>query len=129
MKWNFLPTPFRRESDQGSDRQKPSVENPSPAAQDASSDAAQEDAIFIARRPIFDATEKITAFQLFIRPNAVLPEASPATPRQGARLIVDTLNTFGVSTVLGERLGWIKLPAEALQSDLVQLLPSAHFVL
>lgn len=129
MKWNFLPTAFRRESVSGSGMQKLSMEISSPVAQNTPSVAAREDAIFIARQAILDVTEKVTAFQLFIRPDAVLPEVSPTTPDQSARLIVDTLNTFGVSTVLGERLGWIKLPASALQSDLVQLLPSAQFVL
>jgi EAL and modified HD-GYP domain-containing signal transduction protein len=129
MKWNFLPTAFRRVADTECAGQNHSTEISTPATQNLSSHTTHEDAIFIARQAIFDATEKVSAFQLFIRPDASLPETSPTTPDQSARLIVDTLNTFGVPTVLGERLGWIKLPASALQSDLVQLLPSAHFVL
>jgi len=129
MKWNILSTAFRRESVTGSDGQIHSMEIPAPIAQSTSIETTHEDAIFIARQAIFDATEKVTAFQLFVRPSPALPESSPVTADQSARLVVDTLNTFGVSTVLGERLGWIKLPASALQSDLVQLLPSAQFVL
>lgn len=129
MRWNILSTAFRRESDLGSDGQNHSMVMPLSDEKPACNTSSHEDAIFIARQPIFDATEKVNAFQISLRPSPALPETAPTSADQSARLIVNTLNTFGVATVLGDRLGWITLPRSALQSDLLQLLPRAHFVL
>lgn len=131
MKWDLIPSVFRRETIADSPlahQRKQSSDSFAPAVTTAPAPADQE-AIFIARQAIFDATEKVCAYQLFIRQAGSLPEAPPATADQCARLIVDTLNTFGAQTILGNRLGLICLPERVLHSDMVELLPRANFVL
>lgn len=126
MTWNFVPRPFRREPSPASTP----TPHPTPAKRtDFAAPPESHDAVFIARQPIFDASEKVVGYQLLMRNHALAPQTQPQTPEQSARLIVDTLNTFGVSTAVGERLAFIHLPAAALASDLVELLPKKNFVL
>jgi len=90
---------------------------------------SRQDTLFLSRQPIFDATEKVRAYQLLLRKSGIAPEAPPDTAEQSARLIVDTLNTFGVQAALGDRLAFITLPEQSLHSDIVTLLPKSSFVL
>ena len=133
MIWDLFSSAFRRDLDADkafpmSPKEQSAAEAPV-ASPDTDLSAFNQDAIFIARQSIFDATEKVWAYQLLVRPTGILPEAAPATSEQSARLIVDTLNTFGAHTVLGNRLGLISLPGDALLSDIVELLPCSNFIL
>ncbi len=133
MKWGLIPAAFQRESKTDITLQALAIPNESmhePAHEPvAPNTSAHQDTIFIARQPIFDASEKVCAYQLLVRPSGTLPESPPLTAEQSARLIINTLNTLGVHTVLGSRLGLISLPEGALQSDVVSLLPCASFIL
>ena len=130
MTWNFIPRPFRRAKDSSaakaqfgtSPRMSSDVHIDTPIT-------SRQDPLFLSRQPIFDATEKVRAYQLLVRKSGVAPEAPPDTAEQSARLIVDTLNTFGVQAALGDRFAFISLPEQSLHSDIVTLLPKSSFVL
>ena len=131
MSWNFVPRPFRHEPSPAPTPSAP-PSRPTPqtkAPTDYAAPPESNDAIFIARQAVFDACEKVVGYQLLVRTHTLAPETEAKTPEQSARLIVDTLNTFGVSTAVGDRLAFISLPNEVLASDLVELLPKANFVL
>ena len=130
MTWNFIPRPFRREKD--SSAAKAQFGPASRRSSDVHIDTpipARQDTLFLSRQPIFDATEKVRAYQLLVRKSGIAPEVAPDTAEQSARLIVDTLNTFGVQAALGDRLAFITLPEQSLHSDIVTLLPKSSFVL
>ncbi len=91
--------------------------------------STRADTLFLSRQAIFDATEKVRAYQLLVRKSSMAVEAVPNTVAQSARLVVDTLNTFGVHAALGERLAFVRLPEQSLHSDIVTLLPKSNFVL
>lgn len=130
MTWNFIPRPFRREKIAAA--AKAQFAPTSHASSDVHIDTpiqSRHDTLFLSRQPIFDATEKVRAYQLLVRKSGIAPEAPPDTAEQSARLVVDTLNTFGVQAALGDRLAFINLPGQSLNSDIVNLLPKSSFVL
>ena len=129
MNWGLITTAFQRAPDTDDARQALAITDEPMQEKVAPLAPAHQDTIFIARQPIFDATEKICAYQLLIRPSGSLPEAPPLSANESARLIVNTLNTLGAHTVLGSHSGLISLPAGALHSDIVSLLPCSSFIL
>lgn len=104
-----------------------------PAEADASTTGsartAAEDVVFIARQPIFEATERVVGYELLFRPSGLLPEKAPNSIGEGANLLVNALNRFGVAQALGEKTGFLQLGADTLASDLIELLPKERFVL
>ena len=130
MTWNFtLRSFFHREKGSAhATHAKPAV-SPHAISPSASLTQAAQDTLFISRQPIFDAAEKVCAYQLLVRKSGIAPEAPPQTAEESARLIVTTLNTFGVQAALGNHLAFISLPEHALDSDIVTLLPKTSFVL
>lgn len=131
MSWNFIPRPFRRESEVSDSTSASASATPHAAAtaNDSSVVETRPNTLFLSRQAIFDATEKVRAFQLLIRESGFLPEAAPACGESAARLIVNTLNTFGAAEAMGDRLAWVSLPAQSLDSDIVELLPKTKFIL
>ena len=131
MSWNFIPRPFRRDT--------PTVSATPIAAQskipagvtanDTAITKVRNDTLFLSRQAIFDATEKVRAFQLLVRKTGLTPEAAPDSAESAARLIVTTLNIFGAAEALGDRLGWISMPDQSLNSDIVDMLPKPRFIL
>lgn len=123
MSWNFIPRAFRQSGD------KPlAVE--APHAQDrVLAPVATHAPTFISRQPIFDAQQKIQAYQLLIRDNPIASEAAAQNPTQSAQLILDTLNNFGLVTVVGDRQAFVAAPDGTLESDLIELIPKERFVL
>ncbi|MBT9612257.1 MAG: HDOD domain-containing protein [Burkholderiales bacterium] len=133
MSWNIIPRPFRRESDTPTSTGDKSAPTPTPHAAATANDStiavARQDNLFLARQAIFDTTEKVRAFQLLVRKSGLIPEAAPETAVSNARLIVNTLNTFGVAEAMGDRLAWVTFPQQSLDSDIVELLPRDKFIL
>lgn len=85
--------------------------------------------VFIARQPIFDASERVTGYELLFRASGLVPERTPRSIGEGANLLVNTLNRFGVAHALGDKSGYLQLDADTLASDLIELLPRERFVL
>ena len=131
MSWNFITRPFRRDADAASAT--PMVAEPKIHAGFTANDSAitvtRNDTLFLSRQAIFDATEKVRAFQLLVRKTGLTPEVAPDSAESAARLIVTTLNTFGVAEALGDRLAWVSMPDQSLNSDIVDLLPKPRFIL
>lgn len=131
MSWNFIPRPFRREADAPSSTNVEATLTPHAGctANDSAITEARQSTLFLARQAICDATEKVRAFQLLVRKTGLTPEAAPESAESAARLIVNTLNTFGVAEAMGDKLAWVTLPDQSLDSDIVELLPKAKFIL
>lgn len=131
MSWNFIPRPFRREADASASTNAEAIATPHAAssANDSAITEARQDTLFLARQAIFDATEKVRAFQLLVRKTGLTPEAAPETAESAAKLIVNTLNTFGAAEAMGDRLAWVSLPNQSLDSDIIELLPKTKFIL
>ena len=131
MTWNFITRPFRRDADTTSAT--PMVAEPKIHAGFTANDSAitvtRNDTLFLSRQAIFDATKKVRAFQLLVRKTGLTPEVAPDSAESAARLIVTTLNTFGVAEALGDRLAWVSMPDQSLNSDIVDLLPKPRFIL
>ena len=131
MSWNFITRPFRRDADAASAT--PMVAEPKIHAGFTANDSAitvtRNDTLFLSRQAIFDATKKVRAFQLLVRKTGLTPEVAPDSAESAARLIVTTLNTFGVAEALGDRLAWVSMPDQSLNSDIVDLLPKPRFIL
>ena len=126
MHWALIPSAFRHAADSDSHQPAQALANEPIRAHDTT---VIQDTLFIPRQSICDATETVCAYQLLIRQAGTLEASPPLTAEQSAHLIVNTLNTMGVHTALGNRLGWINLPDRVLHSDLVNLLPYANFIL
>ena len=129
MMLNFMLHPFRRESDAMQAANIQAAKSPRAVSSHTPLTQSSQDTLFISRQPIFDATEKVCAYQLLIRQSEIVPKASPETSEEIASLLVNTLNTFGAQAALGDHLAFISLPGNTLNSDIVTLLPKANFVL
>jgi EAL and modified HD-GYP domain-containing signal transduction protein len=90
---------------------------------------APEDTVFIARQPIFDASERVTGYELLFRSSGLTPERTPASIGEAANLLMNVLSRFGVAQALGDRKGFLQLGADVLASDLIELVPQERFVL
>ncbi len=130
MTWTIVPRPFRREPDSASqDAHASQIKTVASPLSDHAAPLESNDAIFIGRQAVFDANEKVSAYQLLIRSHLLAPQAPPQTVDQNARLVVDILNTFGVATAVRDRLAFVSFPQNSLASDIVAFLPKDNFVL
>ena len=88
------------------------------------------DRIFVSRQPVFDATEKITGYQLLLTESPTAGEArAPASVPASARLIVNVFDNFGLNQVLGDHIAFIPVSNDSLASDFLDLLPPEKVVL
>ncbi|MBX9928203.1 MAG: HDOD domain-containing protein [Gemmatimonadaceae bacterium] len=78
--------------------------------------------VFLARRPIFDAQERLVAFELAHHHAA--PEAA-----EDARALVQQLLQIGVGEVTDGRPAWIHASRALLLDDAIRLLPKEQVVL
>lgn len=91
-------------------------------------EAAQSEQVFIARAPVYDASERVVGYQLLVR-TPPAPARPPASPEEDAALLADVLNRFGVAQALGERLGFLRLARPLQNLGMLELLPQERFVL
>lgn len=127
MEWNFFQKASRAKHDADSEAGSATA-LASAASMDGIATIA-ENQIFIARQPIMDHTEKVRGFELMIRASALEAEAPPGTPQGTTRLLLDTLNNFGIAAAIGDRFAFVTTPPAVLESSVLDLLPSRHFVL
>lgn len=89
-----------------------------------------QDHAFIGRQPILDKKQNIIAYELLFRNSA---EAITAVIEDDlkacARVLVNTLNDMGAQWLLGDKLAFINVNLEMLNSDLLELLPPKRTVL
>ena len=86
--------------------------------------------ICLGRQPILDREQRIVAYELLFRSScghnaAVITDHFAAT----AEVVVRAFAEFGLSSVLGDCLGYINVDERFLSSDLVELLPHERVVL
>lgn len=102
----------------------------SPQTQRVTPDSqADRGLIYIARQPVFDATEKVVAYQFLIRESGMLPETTPDSIKNSATLITNAFNYFGLHKLLGDKQAFIPVSADTLMSDFLDLLPKENVVL
>lgn len=123
MPWTFPPRPPERPGTAAPPQSDPS------AGDATGSGREQPRTVFLAREPVFDATERVVGYELLVRPGGMVPPAPPRDPDEEISLLVDTLTRFGVEQALGDKMGFLRLGLPALFSDLVELIPRQRFVL
>ena len=128
MAWKFFASHNKGES-HGPSMSDSSTGKEARTVLGGSASPVAEDTVFIARRPIFDATERVIGFELLFRQSGLVPEKVPESVGEGAALLINTLNRFGVTRALGDKVGFLRLGEGTLGSDLVELLPKERFVL
>jgi len=88
------------------------------------------DKVYLATQAILDREEKIVAYELLFR--------SPASDKTSqvfdnvqatSRVLVNTLNTIGIETLLGNKTGFINLNEEMLHDEVIGILPCDKFML
>lgn len=129
MSWNFILRPFLRREASPAPSEAQALPRAAATANDSIISVVRNDTQFLARQAIFDATQKVRAYQLLMRASGLAPTHAPQTAASAAQLIVNTLNTFGVAEAVGDRLAWVALPEQSLDSDIVELLPKTKFIL
>ena len=128
MPWKLIPSVFHDSQKSNAHVAGPTHQESGTPAQNSGRSGADE-TVFIARQPVFDATERVVGYELLFRPSGLLPERVAGSISDGANLLVNTLNRFGVAQALGEKTGFLRLDKDTLSSDLIELLPKERFVL
>jgi c-di-GMP phosphodiesterase len=85
--------------------------------------------IFIGRQPIFDKNGKCVAYELLYRntresSEAVFSDGANAT----ARVIVNLIHNIGLSSILGNKVGYVNIDERIILSDVFLSLPKSKFV-
>jgi c-di-GMP phosphodiesterase len=88
-----------------------------------------ESDIFIGRQPIFDKDGKCIAYELLYRStyeasDAVFSSNAKAT----ARVIINLIHNIGLSSIIGNKTGYINVDDQIILSDVFLSLPKSKFV-
>lgn len=88
-----------------------------------------ESDIFIGRQPIFDKEGKCVSYELLYRgtlesSEAVFSDNANAT----ARVIVNLIHNIGLSSIIGNKIGYINIDESIILSDVFLSLPKSKFV-
>ena len=85
---------------------------------------------YIGRQPIVDRNQQVIGQELFYRHSAEATEAVISNEFEAcANIVNNTLANMGSEWLLGKGLAFINITPELLDSELLDLLPSAHTVL
>lgn len=86
--------------------------------------------VFVARQPILDRHQRVTAYELLFRGSAEAGLAEISDPSLAtARVAIDALLSMGLSDVLGPHKGFLNVDLEMLASEAIEVLPVERFVL
>lgn len=78
---------------------------------------------YVGRQPIIDSRAKIGAYDLLYR------ESGQNAPNSlTAAVIANLLGEFGMETILGKHIGFVRIDGEILQNDLIHTLPKEKIV-
>jgi c-di-GMP-related signal transduction protein len=80
--------------------------------------------VFVARQPIFDIHEKVYAYELLFRlgPENFFPRSVDGD-HATSKIIHDSLHTFGLTELTGNKLAFINITRNILVQDLFTILP------
>lgn len=81
----------------------------------------------IGRQPICNADYLIAGYDILFRDEELSPDFSDISI--SASVLNRILNEFGLESVLGGYLGFLKVDIEFLKNDIVTTIPSEHFIL
>jgi c-di-GMP-related signal transduction protein len=84
---------------------------------------------WLGRQPILDRSGATVAYELLFRSGEINAAAIPDHRTATARVISHAFGELGLSSVLGERRGFINFDAELLMSEVVELLPPERTVI
>ena len=86
--------------------------------------------VFVARQPIFDAREHVYAYELLFRtgPENFFPRSVDGD-HATSKIIHDSIHTFGLSELTGEKLAFINITRNVLVQELFTILPATRAAL
>jgi EAL and modified HD-GYP domain-containing signal transduction protein len=88
------------------------------------------DDVFIGRQPIMDAQQRIMGYELLFRDTAHATSANFSDDLlAGAQILVNTLNNMGTEWLFGDKIAFLNVSANVLQSEFLELLPAQRIVL
>jgi len=90
---------------------------------------AAADGVYLGRQSILDRNQDLFAFELLFRSGTTNAAHVTDDMLATATVIQNTLNEFGLESVLGPFKGFINLDAAMLMSDMLELLPRERVVL
>ena len=83
-----------------------------------------EDQAFIGRQPIMDVKQQIIGYELFIRHNADAQTAEfEDSLKACSKLLVNTMNDVDLQWLLGDKLAFVNVNADMLNSEFIELMP------
>jgi EAL and modified HD-GYP domain-containing signal transduction protein len=89
-----------------------------------------QDHAYIGRQPILDTKQRIIAYELLFRHSALAQDAVIEDDLKScARVLVNTMSDIGANWLLGDKLAFINVSEEMLQSEFLELLPPQRTVL
>ena len=89
-----------------------------------------QDQAFIGRQPILDAKQQIIAYELLFRNSSNAQDAIIQDNLKAcARVLVNTLSDMGTQWLLGDKLAFVNVSEELLNSEFLELLPPQRMVL
>ncbi|MCB5183775.1 EAL domain-containing protein [Methylobacillus gramineus] len=90
----------------------------------------RQDQAFIGRQPIMNINQDIVAYELFFRHSGEATTAVFENSLQACtRVLVNTISDMGSQWLLGDKMAFINVSEEMLQSEFLELLPPARTVL
>jgi len=88
-----------------------------------------EEDIFIGRQPIFDKEGKCISYELLYRSSHEASEALFSNNANAtARVIINLIHNIGLSSIIGNKIGYINVDEEIILSDIFLSLPKSKFV-
>ncbi len=85
--------------------------------------------IYIGRQPILDAHQRLYAYELLFRSGNTSSSGVVDDLGATSRVLVNTLNQFGIARILGDKKGFVNINEEVLVKELYKSLPKDQFVL
>ncbi len=86
--------------------------------------------VFIGRQPVVDAQQKIMGYELLFRSNAEENSAHFSDDfSAGAQVLINTLSNMGTGWLLGDKIAFLNVNTEMLNSEFMELLPAQRIVL
>lgn len=89
----------------------------------------QETKIYLGRQPILDINQNVVAYELLFRSGQQLTAGVTDDMLATSTVIINTINHFGIDSVLDKQFGFINVCYELLMSDVLELLPCERVVL
>lgn len=84
--------------------------------------------IFIGRQPILDLEGKCTAYELLYRSKGAIEADFKDDTKATTRVIINLVHNIGVSSIIGDKTGFINVDDHTLLSDALFSVPKEQFV-